>query len=61
MYQTRADEPRIVNGEAVKYETPSGSRMALDVPPSCREHLADPRIPLFVTEGVRKADKAIGA
>ena len=27
LYQTRADEPRIVDGKAVKYETPRGSRM----------------------------------
>jgi Protein of unknown function (DUF3631)/Domain of unknown function (DUF3854) len=57
-YQTRADEPRIVDGKPVKYETPRGSRMSLDVPPSCREQLRDPRVPLFVTEGVRKADAA---
>ena len=58
LYQTRADEPRIVDGKPVKYETPSGSRMVLDVPPICRMSLADPQVPLFVTEGVRKADAA---
>lgn len=57
-YQTRADEPRIVGGKAVKYETPQGSRMVLDVPPSCQRNLRNPAIPLFVTEGVRKADAA---
>jgi hypothetical protein len=57
-YQTRADEPRIVEGKAVKYEIPRGSRMVLDVPPTCRENLGTPGVPLFVTEGVRKADSA---
>ena len=57
-YQTRADAPRIVDGRPVKYEIPRGSRMVLDVPPSCRPKLGDPGVPLFVTEGVRKADAA---
>jgi Domain of unknown function (DUF3854) len=57
-YQIRADEPRIVAGKPVKYETPRGSRMVLDVPPSCREQLRDSRVPLFVTEAPRKADAA---
>jgi hypothetical protein len=33
--------------------------MALDVPPAAREWLGDPKRPLFVTEGVRKADAAV--
>ncbi|MHB8397792.1 MAG: DUF3854 domain-containing protein [Candidatus Limnocylindrales bacterium] len=61
LYQTRADEPRIVDGKAIKYETPRGSRMVLDVPPNSRAHLRDPGVPLFVTEGVRKADAAATA
>jgi hypothetical protein len=58
LYQTRADEPRIVDGKAVKYESPRGSRMVLDVPPTCRKNLGNPGIPLFVTEGIRKDDAA---
>ena len=58
LYQTRADEPRIVDGRAVKYEIPRGSRMVLDVPPTCRTDLGNAGRPLFVTEGVRKADAA---
>jgi hypothetical protein len=61
LYQLRPDTPRIRDGKAVKYETPAGARMALDVPPACRAGLADPQIPLFVTEGVRKADAAASA
>ena len=58
LYQTRADDPRIVEGKAVKYEIPRGSRMVLDVPPPCHQNLRNPKVPLFVTEGVRKADAA---
>jgi hypothetical protein len=55
-YQSRPDEPRIKAGKVVKYEMPSGSRMVLDVHPGARSLLGDPRIPLFVTEGVKKGD-----
>ena len=55
-YQYRPDEPRIRNGKPVKYETPSGSGMALDVHPHARGKLGDPNVPLFVTEGVKKGD-----
>jgi len=57
MYQIRSDAPRInAHGKVVKYETPRGSRMVLDVPPIVRDRLGDPTTPLAVTEGVRKAD-----
>ncbi|MDP9244149.1 MAG: DUF3854 domain-containing protein, partial [Chloroflexota bacterium] len=61
LYQTRPDEPRLVKGKAVKYETPRGSRMVLDVPPWVRGRLEDPNLPLFITEGIRKADAAVSA
>ena len=59
-YQIRPDEPRIDprRQKPVKHETVAGSRVALDVPPRVRSSLGDPKIPLFVTEGVRKADSA---
>ena len=57
-YQVRPDEPRISGGKPVKYEIPAGSRMVLDVHPTCRLRLADPKAPLFVTEGIRKGDAA---
>jgi Domain of unknown function (DUF3854) len=61
-YQVRPDEPRVDGrGRAVKYETPVGSRMTVDVPPMCRDRLGDPRAPLLVTEGLRKADAAASA
>jgi hypothetical protein len=60
-YQHRPDQPRIKGGKPLKYETPAGSRMALDVPPAARRLLGDPSRPLFVTEGVKKADAAVSA
>src|SRR5579884_3365100 len=61
LYQIRPDEPRIVDGRALKYETPAGTRLAIDVPPAARSMLADPHIPLLITEGIRKADSAVSA
>jgi uncharacterized protein DUF3854 len=58
-YQHRPDAPRVVRGKPLKYETPAGSTMAIDVPPAARPWLGDPDRPLFVTEGVRKADAAV--
>lgn len=58
LYQLRPDGPRIKDGKALKYETPLKARMALDVPPGVRAHLGNPGMPLFITEGVRKADAA---
>ncbi len=56
-YQLRPDEPRIgKNGKSIKYETPAGSRMVLDAPPGAKDKLADPSVPLFVTEGIKKGD-----
>src|SRR5215217_2910130 len=57
LYQSRPDEPRIgKRGKPVKYETPAGASMALDVHPFCRDQLGDPKTPLFITEGVKKGD-----
>jgi hypothetical protein len=56
LYQARPDRPRIKDGKAVKYETPAGATMALDVPPTVRHLIADPGIPLWITEGVKKGD-----
>jgi hypothetical protein len=58
-YQFRPDEPRIKDGKPVKYETPRGSRMTLDVHPFVREKLDDPSIPLWITEGVKKGDALV--
>lgn len=59
-WQYRPDHPRERSGKPVKYETPTGQRNGIDVPPGVGPTLPDPAIPLFVTEGVRKADAAAG-
>lgn len=59
-YQARPDAPRTgSNGRDVKYETPSKQPMVLDVHPSVRPMLGNPKVPLIVTEGVRKGDVAV--
>ncbi|MGO9450968.1 MAG: DUF3854 domain-containing protein [Candidatus Binataceae bacterium] len=58
-YQFRPDEPRVRNGKVIKYETPIGMRGKIDCNPLAREMLDDPKLPLIVTEGVRKADAAV--
>lgn len=55
-WQYRPDHPRERNGKSVKYETPVGQRNGIDVPPGVGRMLGDPAIPLWVTEGVKKAD-----
>ena len=57
-YQIRPDEPRIVDGKAVKYESPRATAPVLDIHPARRHLLDDPSVPLFITEGVKKADAA---
>jgi len=59
MYQIRPDRPRIVNGKPLKYETPKGARMVLDVPAASRGRIGDPLVPLFITEGSKKVDAAV--
>jgi hypothetical protein len=55
-YQYRPDSPRERHGKIVKYETPIGQRNGIDVPPGVGPMLGDPAVPLWVTEGVKKAD-----
>jgi hypothetical protein len=53
----RPDKPRQTReGKPMKYEFPTGMSMRLDVPPRCRAALADPTIPIWVTEGCKKGD-----
>lgn len=59
LYQFRPDEPRVRNGKIVKYETPRGSTMTLDVHPFARERLGDPTTPLLITEGSKKGDALV--
>jgi len=57
----RPDDPRIVQDKdgktrRLKYEAPKDSGTRLDCPPTCLAALGDPAIPLWVTEGQKKAD-----
>ena len=57
-HQFRPDHPRVdaKRGRNIKYETPAGGSIRLDVPPRCQPQLADPSIPLYFTEGSKKVD-----
>jgi hypothetical protein len=56
-YQFRPDHPRNSSrGKPVKYESPLGSSNRIDCPPRCREMLGNPQVPLWITEGSKKAD-----
>ena len=57
LHQIRPDQPRVNRkGKRLKYETPKDARMALDVPPLMREHITDRTKPLYLNEGIKKAD-----
>ena len=58
-HQYRPDKPRVRAGKVAKYELPVGVRMVLDVPRSINGKLADPTVPLFITESPTKADAAV--
>jgi len=56
-HQIRPDSPREDrDGKVIKYETPARSRVYIDVHPSQAERIKDSTIPLWITEGVKKAD-----
>ena len=56
-YQFRPDNPRFdTRSRPVKYESPFGAGNRLDCPPRCRKALGDPKTPLWITEGSKKAD-----
>lgn len=56
-YLYRPDNPRLnTKGKPIKYENPTGSSIRLDVLPRFQPMLANPEIPIFFVEGVKKAD-----
>jgi hypothetical protein len=57
----RPDSPRKVQGKVAKYERPKGSHNHIDVPARCAPKLADAGEPLWITEGVKKADAGAAA
>lgn len=62
-HQMKAAVPRVVakNGKPrpVKYETPKGAKLHLDVPQYTREQLDKPGAALWFTEGVKKVDSLV--
>jgi hypothetical protein len=53
----RPDQPQPdANGRPRKYLLPKGAGVRLDCPPRCQPLLADPTVPLWITEGQKKAD-----
>ena len=60
-FQSRPDEPRVINNRLVKYETRLGQPMVLDCPPRCQPGLGNTVVPLVITEGPIKADSLASA
>jgi hypothetical protein len=72
-YVYRPDNPRVVENmkktnpdgthpnTVIKYELPKGIGVRLDCPPIGQPMLADPSIPLWITEGQKKADALASA
>jgi hypothetical protein len=42
--------------KVTKYETPQDGKVRIDCPPVCRKDLGNPNVPLYITEGQKKAD-----
>ncbi len=55
--QIRPDSPRIdAKGDKLrKYEVPFGQKIGIYAIPSIRDALGDPEVPLWITEGIKKA------
>jgi hypothetical protein len=53
----RPDHPQPdTNSRLRKYLLPRGAGVRLDCPPRCQPSLANPALPLWITEGQKKAD-----
>ena len=56
-YQYRPDNPKTDNNhKKIKYVSPPGATNILDTPLCCKETIGNPDIPLWITEGAKKAD-----
>lgn len=57
-FQLKPAVPQVKPGtdKPVKYASPKGMGNRLDVHPACRDLVADPARPLWVTEGIKKGD-----
>lgn len=54
----KPDRPRIDRGRAIPYERPRNSTNYVHAPLACRQLLADPAVPLWITFGPKQAEKA---
>ena len=62
LIQMRPDLPRrFPDGRTAKYEMPGKERMVLDVPPPVRVHIRNPKVPLYIPEGIKKGDSLASA
>lgn len=58
----RPDAPRVgADGRPRKYEFAHQTQMSVDVHPHIRHDLKNPDVPLWITEGTKKADAAVSA
>lgn len=58
-YQIRPDFPRTSGERVSKYEIPFGGHNSLDVPRGAYKDLNNKEVPLWITEGIKKADAAV--
>ena len=59
-YVYRPDKPRLNDrGKPIKYEYPAGQGQRVDCPPRCWPKLADPNVPLWVTESNGKKSDSL--
>jgi len=74
LYVLRPDAPRSLDEKekaklpdgtypqrVLKYELPKGATVRIDCSPVCRPGLADPKVPLWITEGQKKGDALASA
>lgn len=55
----KIDHSPKIKGKCAKYLSPKGSKNRLYIPPGVEKILVDPAIPLYLTEGEKKALKAV--
>jgi hypothetical protein len=58
-YHLRPDKPRVREGKPIKYESPGGSGVILDVHPRMRAEVRRGSTDLFIVEGVKKGDALV--
>jgi hypothetical protein len=56
--RVKPDEPLVINGRPAKYLSPKGVPLRAYIPPRTWEALKDPKTPVIITEGEKKAAKA---